>query len=128
MNIPYAVGVEKYDDALQRLAAAKATLAVWQEAFGLLTTLAPDLGIDITDPLGMARAIERHVLAERAALAAANARADEAKMAEWIVADACPLCSSTYTRVSYDDANDVRISYCLHCKAAILWAEGCNHK
>ncbi len=54
-------------------------LEKWQQAFGLMTTLAPDLEIDITDPLGMAWAIERHVLAERAALAAANARAEAAE-------------------------------------------------
>lgn len=55
--------------------AERDALAVWQEAFGLLTTLAPDLEIDVSDPLGMAKAIERHVLAERAALAAATQRA-----------------------------------------------------
>ncbi len=54
-------------------------LEAWQVAFGLLTTLGGDFEIDIRDPLGMARAIERHVLAERAALAAATARAEAAE-------------------------------------------------
>lgn len=49
--------------ARARAKAAEAKLAEWQQAFGLLTTLAPDLEIDATDPLGMARTIERHVLA-----------------------------------------------------------------
>ena len=48
----------------QRAEAAEAKLAEWQVAFGLLTTLAP-VEIDITDPLGMAQAIERHVLAQQ---------------------------------------------------------------
>ena len=61
-----------------RAEAAEAKLAEWQIAFGLLTTLAP-VEIDTTDPLGMAKAIERHVLAERAALAAAEQRAEAAE-------------------------------------------------
>ena len=48
----------------QRAEAAEAKPAEWQVAFGLLTTLAP-VEIDITDPLGMAQAIERHVLAQQ---------------------------------------------------------------
>ena len=71
----------------------RATLACWQEAFGLLTTLAPDLEIDIRDPLGMAQAIERHVLAERAALAAATQRAEiaETRLAAVPVDDICAI-------------------------------------
>lgn len=53
-----------------------AELGSWQRAFGFLTALAPDMEIDIHDPMGMARAIQRHVLAERAALAAATADRD----------------------------------------------------
>lgn len=52
-------------------------LAIWQQAFGLLTTLAPDLEINVRDAMGMAIEIERHVLAERTRLEAAERDAAE---------------------------------------------------
>ena len=91
----YACAVAEAERQRARADQAGSTLALWQQAFGLLTTLAPDLEIDIRDPLDMARAIERHVLAERAALAAANARAEAAEGKLLLVdeyAEYCILC------------------------------------
>jgi hypothetical protein len=42
----------------------RAELASWQEAFGLLTTLHGQMEINVSDPMGMAQAIEKHVSAE----------------------------------------------------------------
>ncbi len=61
--------------------------------------------------------------ADRAALTEALARVEAAKVAEWVAAGPCPLCAAQHTRSSYDEANNVRVSYCLHCKAAILWTK-----
>ena len=44
----------------------RAELALWQKAFGLLTTLHGSMQIDISDPLRMAKSIEVHVRAELA--------------------------------------------------------------
>ena len=95
----YACAVAEAERQRARADQAGSTLALWQQAFGLLTTLAPDLEIDIRDPLDMARAIERHVLAERAALAAANARAEAAEAKLTAVSDYV-----AYSMASYENS------------------------
>lgn len=50
--------------------------------------------------------------------------------AAWRDAGACPLCSAPGTRISGDDAHNVRVSYCLNCQTATLWTSDeaqCNH-
>lgn len=75
-KILHTVAVER--DALhQRAEVAEAELAQWRQAVGLLTTLHPQMMIDPTDSLGMARQIEAHVLSERQ-----RAEAAEVKLAK----------------------------------------------
>lgn len=54
-------------------------------------------------------------------LGCADCRTKAPETAAWVDAGACPLCSAPGTRTSRDEANDVRVSYCLHCGCAILW-------
>ena len=54
-----------------------APLSAWMQAVGLLTTLCPTLVMDSRDPVGMAKQIEAHVLAEKKRVDAAEAECEE---------------------------------------------------
>jgi hypothetical protein len=60
-----AVRAVVYGEEIDKL---RAEVESWQEAFGLLTTLHGKMEINVSDPMGMAQAIERHVRAEVEAL------------------------------------------------------------
>ena len=60
----YSQRISELENEIERL---RARVAVLEQALGLLTTLAPKMEIDKSDPLGMARNIEATV---RAALEA----------------------------------------------------------
>jgi hypothetical protein len=75
--------------AQQRIAAwladgekARTDLAAAQQAVGLMTTIKPDMVVNVHDPLVMAQQVATEVAKLRAQLAAANAQRDE--LAKWI--------------------------------------------